>query len=77
LPDTALLVGTATPPGGAGTGAGGAKATGPQFTPTPPPPQALPVTGGEPASPYGGVLVAGVALALFGAVWHFRRRWMI
>jgi len=74
FPDTALLVVTATPPAGTGTREAGT--AGPGLTPTPPPPQALPVTGGEGTTPYGGVLVAGLALALFGTVWHVRRRWM-
>ena len=78
FPDAALLVVTATPPGGAGageTGGGGEAGAGPTATPMPPPPQALPVTGGTPGTATSGWLLGfGAIVVAIGLVWLGRRR---
>ncbi len=77
FPDSALLVVTATPPTGTGTGEtpGGEVAAGPTVTPMPPPPQVLPVTGGASGTRTNGWLIGlGAIVAALGIVWYGRRR---
>lgn len=78
FPDTSLLVVTATP---AGAGRASGEATPAEnatpVTPTPPPPQALPVTGGAPAAGLQGGIVVLAAFLLSGAVIWRRRRHLL